>query len=197
MSEPRDDGQRLVAGLRAGDPVVVREFCEGYGAALHRLAERHLGPGLHRRLGPEDVVQSACRTFLRRARGGQYQLGDGQDLWGLLCAITLTKIREQARFHRRRKRSLDREMPLEAGAGDGPCRDLADPGPTPDEAVEFADLFGHVLANLDEEERRLVDLKLQDDTNEEAAERLGCSERTVRRLFKRVRARLLRACEGP
>ena len=38
MSEPLDDWQRLIGGLRAGDPVVVREFCEGYGAALHRLA---------------------------------------------------------------------------------------------------------------------------------------------------------------
>ncbi len=66
-------------------------------------------------------------------------------------------------------------------------------GPTPAEAVAFTDQFQQLMAALDDEEQRLVDLKLQQYTNDEAAERLGCSERTVRRLLKRVRSRLERA----
>ena len=49
------------------------------------------------------------------------------------------------------------------------------------------------MASLDEEERRFVDLKLQQCTNLEVAARLGCSERTVRRILKRVQSRLERA----
>jgi DNA-directed RNA polymerase specialized sigma subunit len=49
------------------------------------------------------------------------------------------------------------------------------------------------MASLDDEEQRLVDLKLQQDTNLEVADRMGCSERTVCRLLERVRARLERA----
>jgi len=56
--------------------------------------------------GPEDLVQSACRTFLRRAQIGQFRLADSEELWRLLCAITLTKVREQTRFHMRQKRGL-------------------------------------------------------------------------------------------
>src|SRR5262249_34389478 len=147
----------------------------------------------------EDVAQSACRTFLRRARGGEFQLADSEGLWRLLCAITLSKIREQTRFHLRQKRGIDREVQPAPAAGDSSSIDFqpAAPGPTPAEAAEFADQFQRVLAGLDDEERQLVDLKLQECTNDEIAERLGCSERTVRRLLKRVQAHLARSFERP
>lgn len=196
MAEEEDRWQRLIRGLRAGDDQVAREFCEQYGDLLHRIADKHLAAGLRRRVGPEDVVQSACRTFLRRVQGGEFQLADSEGLWRLLCAITLTKVREQSRFHLRQKRGLDQEQPL-AAVGDQSAAgfDVVDPRPTPAEAAAFADGFEQLLASLDEEERRIVDLKLQELTNDEVAERLGYSERTVRRILKRLQGRLMRAAE--
>jgi RNA polymerase sigma factor (sigma-70 family) len=197
MSPEEEHWQRLIQGLRDGDRDVVREFCEQYGEPLHRVADQHLPAGLRRRVGPEDVVQSACRTFLRRARGGEFQFRDSEDLWRLLCAITLTKVREQARFHLRQRRGLDREeQALPTSSDDSvPGFHPIAPGPSPAEAVAFADQFQHVLAALDEEERQVVDLKLQECTNEEIAQRLNSSERTVRRILKRVQLRLARAFE--
>src|SRR5439155_16100737 len=125
---------------------------------------------------------------------GEFQLADSEALWRLLCAITLTKVREQVRFHQRRKRGLDQEVQPEAESRPGAAHfEPVDPGPSPAEAAEFADQFQQLMASLDDEERQLVDLKLQQYTNEEAAERLGCSERTVRRLLKRMQDRLERA----
>ena len=40
-----------------------------------------------------------------------------------------------------------------------------------------------------------MDLKLQECTTEEMAERMGCSERTVRRILKRVQTQLAQAFE--
>ena len=48
---------------------------------------------------------------------------------------------------------------------------------------------------MDEEERRIVDLKLEERSNEEIARALDCSERTVRRLLDRTRSRLERILE--
>lgn len=192
MADSEDTWPRLIQGLRDGDSLIVREFCNQYGDALHRLADRHLAAGLRRRVGPEDVVQSACRTFLRRAQVGEFHLTDSEALWAILCAITLTKVREQARFHQRQKRGLDREV-----GGDGIGWDLVGSEPTPAQAAELADQLQLVLGGLDEEERQLVDLKLQECTNEETAERMGCSERTVRRLLKRVQGRLARSLDVP
>jgi RNA polymerase sigma factor (sigma-70 family) len=194
MTEGEEHWQRLIQGLRDGDPEIVREFCEQYGSALERIAAKHLPAGLRRRVGPEDVVQSACRTFLRRAQGGLFQFTDTEKLWQLLCAITLTKVREQARFHLRQRRSLNQEEQFgsEFAAGSGVGFHPAAPGPTPQETAEFADQLQHLIASLEEDERQIVDLKLQEFTTEEMAERLGCSERTVRRILKRVQSRLSR-----
>jgi len=186
-----DDWERLICGLRDGDQRVAFDFWERFGGALHRLADNNLAPGLRRRVAPEDVVQSACRTFLRRARGGEFHLEDSDALWRVLCAITLTKVREQARFHQRRKRGLNREQPMAAASEEGATYDPVDRQPTPEEAAAFGDSFAALLATLDEEERQVVELKLQDLTNDEVAEKLGSSERTVRRVVKRVQARLL------
>lgn len=190
-----DEWGAVVDGLRKGDPVVIRQFCERYGAALERLAERKLSGGIRRRVGADDVAQSACRTFLRRARIGEFELTDSEGLWGLLCAITLTKIREQTRFHLRDKRGLDREVypaAADSTSSESPFFDQAGDEPSPAEAAEFTDQFTQLIESLDAEERQLVDLKLQQCTNEEIAQQMGCSERTVRRILKRVQACLAR-----
>ena len=166
----------------------MREFCEHYGAALERVANRNLQTRLRRRFDAQDVVQSAFRTFLRRASGGQFQLSDSESLWRLLCAITLTKVREQARLQLRQKRTPAREVRLKAESESVGVAPHA-PGPTPAELVEFREQFEHIIASLDEDERRVVELKLEDCTQAEVAERLGTSERTVRRVLKRIETR--------
>jgi len=102
MTENPDDpmSREWIAKLVQGDPQVTAEFWELYGDRLVRVAERHLGARLQRREGPDDVVQSVCRTFWRRAQKGMFELADSDSLWRLLCAITVTKVRQKARFHR-------------------------------------------------------------------------------------------------
>ncbi|HEY8668624.1 MAG TPA: sigma-70 family RNA polymerase sigma factor [Tepidisphaeraceae bacterium] len=188
---------RMIGGLRAGDEAAVREFCQTYAAALHRLADRHLPQGLRRRLGAEDVVQSAYRTFFRRVKGGELQFGEGQDLWRLLCAITLTKVHEQARFHLRKKRGLNREVHAadDSSAG-GEMHAAPDTSPSPAQAAEFQDQFERLLQGLSAEERKIVELRLADCDNLEVAERLGCSERTVRRMMKKLQEKLTKSLES-
>ncbi len=187
--------QRVLRGLRDGDRQVLHEFWKQYGEALHAVADKNLAAGLRRRVGPEDVVQSACRTFLRRAQIGQFLLADSEELWRLLCAITLNKVREQTRFHMRQKRGLAQEIHAAHDSSSGALPGAQAPGPTPAQAAEFADQLEQLLSGLDEEERKIVDLKLQDFTQDEIAKQLNCSERTVRRILKRVQARLLRDAE--
>jgi RNA polymerase sigma factor (sigma-70 family) len=64
--------------------------------------------------------------------------------------------------------------------------------PTPEESAAFADQLQSVLDALDEEQRQIILLRLEEYTMEEIATRQGCSERTVRRILKRVQSRLQR-----
>jgi len=182
-----DPWDRLIDGLRRGDPEVLSEFFRRYRPALEGIAARSLQSGMRRRVGPESIALSVCRTFLRRAEDDQFTLEDDDSLWRLLCAITLNKVREKSRYHLRGKRGVDRETHLESL---GATEDLSDPTPTPEEAAIFADAFEHLIASLDQEEQRILELRLRERTHEQIAAEMGCSERTVRRVLKGLEVRL-------
>jgi len=184
---------RSIRGLQAGEPAVLHSFYAKFGPMLHAIAERRVAPHLQRRFDADDVVQSTFRTFFRRAQGGQFLFEDNQRLWNLLCAITLTKLREKVRFHERQARATGREQPDPGDELLGERRPSpASAAISPNAALEFADEFEFLLGTLDEDERRLVELKLQDRTNDEAAETLGVSERTVRRMLTSLQSRFER-----
>lgn len=189
-----EEDERLAQGLRAGDEQAAELFFRRYHRSLERLAQKHLAPGMRRRVGPESIAQSVCRTFLRRAKSGDLQVDTGERLWRLLCAIALIKIREKVRFHRRRKRGVDREVHESAGEeGVTPAEQLAASGEAdPAEAAAFAESLEGLVASLNGEERKIVELKLAEVSNEEVAQRMGCSDRTVRRLLNRLEERLER-----
>lgn len=186
---PDDDLDSLIEGLLHDEETAAAELVRRFGDPLRRIADRRLGGPLRRRVDADDVLQSAFRTFFRRTREGRLKLDDAARLWNLLCAITLTKVRQHARFHGRRRRAVNRESP-------GPVSSTSH-RPEPKlsgriffEGVDFADHFRQLLDVLDDDERRVVLLKLEERTSREIAAELGTSERTVRRMLARVRARL-------
>lgn len=192
---PADD---LIAGLRAGDPAAMARFVREYGPTIERFADRKLAGPLRRRVDAEDVAQSVCRTFVMRAQRGEFQLEEGGDLWRLLCAITVAKVREQARFHGRQKRGVTGEQHFDSVTPDGSPRvpEAAGRLPSPDAEAAFAEQFQQLVGGLESEEQRIVELKLAGHTNQEAADQIGCSERTVRRLMKRLQTRLESLLDG-
>jgi len=171
-----------IAALAAGDAAVQQEFWNRYAGPLHRIADRQLSQKLKRRVDPEDVVQSACRTFFRRVGEGEFELADQNDLWRLMLTITLNKARMQARFHGRDCRGMDREQALPDEAVFGISADeegLAD--------VDFADFLDSLLRRLSEEQQDIMQRTLAGQTQDEIAAEIGCSQRTVRRMQTRIR----------
>ena len=194
------DWQRLIDGLRQGNPQAGHEFWKRYGPVLQRVAHKHLATWLQRRVDPDDVVQSACRTFLRHLQGGAYELGADEELLSLLCAITLNKVLMKARFHRAKRRDLRREDHASGPADDSREGhfEIAGTDVSPADAAGFAEQFQEFLAGLDEEERKIVDLKLQGQSNVEIAATLHRTDRWVRKVVERMRMRLGRDLEeGP
>ena len=195
MTPEEHEWQRLVDGLLRGDERVVREFYQSYAGLLHGIADRQISPEMRRRFDADDVVQSTFRTLFRRAQGGSFFFHDNERLWSLLCAITLTKVRSKSRYHSRGKRQVSAETSTGIGS-EGEKKHRVEPsasGLSPAERAEFADAFEQFLAALSPEERGVVELKLQDFTNDEVAEQLNVSERTVRRILRRLQERISHA----
>ena len=180
-----EESQRWIRGFRENDDSAVADFWLRYEGRLRRLADRNLSDRMKRRVDADDLVQSAFRTFLRRAGQGEFQLRDRQNLLSLLTTITLNKIRQKVRHFAAQKRGGDSDQYFETMA------DLSGNQPTPDEEAAWQEIED-LLRGFDTEQQQVVDLKLQNHTNEEIARRLQCSERTVRRMIKRVEQNLER-----
>src|SRR5262249_40685711 len=87
-----DDSAALVKRWTEGDERAAAELVNRYTGRLLALARSHLSAKLAARLDPEDVVQSAYRSFFADARDDRFVLKRSGDLWRLLAAITLHKL---------------------------------------------------------------------------------------------------------
>ncbi len=168
----------LLGQWQAGNADAAEALFRRYADRLIALARTRLSPKLAHRIDPEDVVQSAYRSFFAGAREGQYTLQRGGDLWRLLAAITLHKLHDQAKHHGAGKRSVAAEEPL----GQPEARE-----PSPVEALALVDQLEQVMRQLEPVQRRILELRLQGYTFEEIAADVRLSRRSVCRTLDRIK----------
>ena len=181
------DVDNLLNKWRQGDQQAAENLHRRYAQRLCRLADRRVAGTLKRRFDAEDAVQSAFRTFFRRAANGQYQVDHSGEIWNLLLKITLNKIRHKAERENAAKRNVRAEF---HPASDGFAAEVLAHEPTPDEAVELEDELAQVLQDLGEDDPEIVRFALEGFSTSEIAERACCSRWTVRRVLNRVGGQL-------
>jgi RNA polymerase sigma-70 factor (ECF subfamily) len=195
-----DSVAELMARLRSGEDAAAREVFVRFAGRLVGLARRHLDARLAVKVDPEDIVQSAYKSFFVRHRDGGLEVGSWDGLWGVLTVITLRKCADRAAHFRTGKRDVAREVPAApAGESGSVFGGLAlDREPLPDEAAVLAETVEALFRTVDDpDERAILELSLQGYTAGEISERLGRAERSVRRLRERVRKRLERMQAEP
>lgn len=197
MSGPSARSAELLARWRAGDAHAAEELFDDYGARLVALARSRLSAKLARRLDPEDLVQSAFRSFFHGLEQGRYAVAQTGDLWRLLVAITLHKLYRKARHHAAGKRAVGREEVLGPRPDAWPfaMRRLAR-GPSPEAAAALAEELEHLLAGLGRAQREVAELRLRGHTQDEIATVVGRSQRTVRRWLEEIKDHAQNRCLG-
>jgi RNA polymerase sigma-70 factor (ECF subfamily) len=178
--------------LRAGDDAAARELFERFARRLVALARHRFADGLRHKVDPEDVVQSAYKSFFLRYADGNLDVCGWDSLWGLLTVITVRKCLDRVAYHRAACRDAAREVAAPPGEERPAWQEAFDREPTPPEAVELSETLDRLLAGLDEDERAVAELSLQGYSTREISERVGRAERTVRLLREGVRRRLER-----
>lgn len=173
--------RRLIGQFQSGQPDAPREIVNRYTRRLVALARKQLAPKLSARLDPEDVVQSAFRSFFVRVGAGAYVFERAGDLWRLLAQITVNKARAQAGFHTAAKRDVNKEKsPEELDSV------YMHHEPTPAEVAILADTVRQLVSELDSIARKIVELRLSGESIPAIAVILERSQRTVRRLLTRT-----------
>src|SRR3954468_23718009 len=105
----------FLARLHQGDDAAARELFGRFTHQLIALALRHIDAGLRHKVDPEDVVQSAYKSFFLRYGAANAAVVNWNSLWGLLTLITARKCAERAAFHRAGRRDAGREVSAPPG----------------------------------------------------------------------------------
>lgn len=185
----------VIAQLRLGQEEAANRVFLRFANQLAALAAGRLNSSLRNKVDPEDVVQSAFRSFFVRHSEGQFSLDNWDALWAVLVVITVRKCGRHFKHFSADRRDVARERGASAET-ERTGWEAADDEPTVEEVVALNELVERLLGELPELHRPMVTLRLQGHTVAEIASRVGRSERTVHRALDEVKDRV-RALFGP
>ncbi|KAA5543036.1 RNA polymerase subunit sigma-70 [Roseiconus nitratireducens] len=191
---PEDSVTAWIGDLKAGQDDATQKIWERYFARLVRVAARRMGSAPRRIADEEDVAVSVFDSLCRGAAEGRFQqLQNRDDLWKLLTAIAGMKAVDQIRRQTAQKRggeSVRGESVFE-GSGDRPIRsfgDLVHGEPTADFLAVMEEQQQKMFELLpDDSQRQVATLRFEGYSNQEIAERLDISLRSVERKLKVIR----------
>lgn len=169
---------KLVSNFQNGDSNAASQLHQLFARRLLALVRQRMNPAFNRRLDPEDIVQSAFRSFFRVVSADSWTPdGRSEQVWSLLCAITVNKLNARVRFHSAAKRSVEREVFAIESLSQ---RDMQEA-----EAI-FVDELECVMRENTERQQQILKLLLGGRSEAEVAELKQCSLRTVYRVLERV-----------
>jgi len=171
--------------LSAGDGEGAQFLWERYFRRMVELARNKLRASASRVADEEDVALSAFHSFCQAVADHRFpKLANRDDLWQILVMLTARKALDQRKYDQRKKRSESATKPLD----DMALETFIGQDPDPAFAVMVADEFRSLLNRLGDPELKQIALwKLEGCTNEEIAENLKCTERTVGRRLALIR----------
>jgi RNA polymerase sigma factor (sigma-70 family) len=194
----RPDGSitHWIHEIKGGNRDAAQHLWERYFSRLVALAKIRIGDSSRRISDEEDVAAQVFESFWKAAESGRFpDLSDRDSLWRLLVKMTGRSVIDRQRRQNRQRRgggrvrgesvfqhSADREQPALA--------DVIGLEPTPEFVVMMREQVVGLLNLLDSDElRQLALAKMEGRTNKEIAADLDCSERTVERRLKLIRAK--------
>jgi RNA polymerase sigma-70 factor (ECF subfamily) len=187
MATPRPphDDRELVAAYRAGSDTAARILFDRYCEKLLRLAQRRIGHQLAGRIDPEDIIQSAFRTFFIHIRRDEFTFAQQNDLFKLLVRLTVHKTLRQIAYHRAAKRDPNREVTRIINDRDL-WEQFVSQEPPPEAEVTLLEEMERFLSLFSQFERQVLELRLQGYSTREIAQMLNTYDRKIRRILERV-----------
>jgi RNA polymerase sigma factor (sigma-70 family) len=190
-----DPVTRWIEGLKAGDEAAVADLWNRYFERLVRLARQKLGSTPRRVADEEDVAVSVFRCLCTGAQHGRLaEIADRGDLWRVLVTMTMRKTIDQQRRLSGKKRGSGRVrgesvfLRKSGEEGSPGLQQFGDGLPTPLMLTIIEEEGQRLLAALDDPKLRQIALwKLESFTNDEIAEKLQLTTRSIERKLHRIR----------
>lgn len=174
--------QSVIAMADGYEVQAVEQFMD----RMIRLAQSKLPARLNRRVDAEDIVQSVFMSFFHRNKTQKFDIGSSNDLWRLLAAMTYRKTMTAIEFHSRQRRDYARESENTKKSSHLPLKIKSD-DPTASAIAVMVELLDQILEQLPNEHQRILQLRLEDYSIDEIADKAQVSTRTVNRALKSAR----------
>jgi len=182
--------------LAHNDPSAQERIWALFARRVTKQAKSNLAGVQCRESDEEDVAARVLNSLFQRiADGRQTPPKNREELWKLLVGMTRNKSAEAARHKLAQKRGQGRvrgESAFKVRGDDssdhGGIHNVADPASDPKTAFEEAQQLTGILASLNDSQlRQIALLKMAGHTDQEIAELIGCSLRTVERRTAEIR----------
>ncbi len=181
--------------LRQGDESAAGNLWDHFMLRLLDYAKHKLTPGTRGVYDQEDAAQSAFNSVCGGIIAGRFpDLQDRDGLWKLMLSIAARKVTHRHRHDHQQRRDVRRNTSdlifvdsadhlVQAKIDTIPSRE-----PTAEFAAEFVETCELLFQSLgDPILQQLVALRLEGYTDDEIAEQLNCSRRTVQRRLEVIR----------
>jgi RNA polymerase sigma-70 factor (ECF subfamily) len=188
MAHSPDDLSALLARVRLGDEAALAELVRSYEPEVRLTARVLLGRAMRASLDSVDLVQSVHRTLMEGLRDNKLAVSNPQQLLGLAVTLLRRKIAHHWR-RLQRQHPLDEEA-VETGNLDQVVTSPWEGGPDPALQAAYNDAVNHLFSKLDDQDRRVVQMRLQGYSTAEVARRLGLDADVLRVRLSRLRRRL-------
>jgi RNA polymerase sigma factor (sigma-70 family) len=198
MDAPPGSVTRCIQQLKAGDVDAFQKIWEHYFEELLEVAR-----GVMRQrkrwsiVDEDDIVQNALLSVCQGLPNNKsYQnVNSRESLWPILVAITKFKVADNFRRENAAKRGAGKvvseanlERNFESSSAIGLAQLVADDAPKPQDIVEMSEQLHVLMALLPREDlREIARLHLEGWKNQEVAEKLEMSTRSVERKLALVR----------
>jgi DNA-directed RNA polymerase specialized sigma24 family protein len=174
---------RWIDELQKGDGAAANLLWQFLKSRLMALATRQVGFSVS--YDKDDVALDAFATLCEGIRQGRYEIEDRNALWSLLGVITINGARKRSRNEKRlrrgggftRSKKNDQALDSIAASEQSPAGSFF--------AQEECERMLSILP--DDNLKKLAVLKVDGYTNEEIAEILDCTRRSIQRRLKLIR----------
>jgi RNA polymerase sigma-70 factor (ECF subfamily) len=174
--------------LQGADEEALAALLREYEPEIRRAASVRLGPLLRPHLDSLDLVQSVFITLLKGLRNDKFHIAGPAELVALSAEIIRRKV---AQVWKRMKRRTELNGQLTGTHEDAEHVVVGRPDSLdPAVEAEVRDGLARMLDEVDDADRKLLELRLQGFTTAEAARKLDADPDILRVRLSRLRRRL-------
>ena len=180
----------FVSQLKQGDPDAAGKLWERFSQRMLQLARARLKNCRPGGFDEEDVALGAFDAFCRAVQNGKFFAPDDpHNLWALLATFTVRKLNDQLKVEGAAKRGGDvRQEDRETRSGQVPLDRIPSTLLGPVSNAILSDEYRRLFRLLNDPElEKVAVLKLEGYTNDEVAQELGYTRRTIQRMLNLIR----------